>query len=179
MHKNDKNENCSFNLINNSKIIPNEKEKEKNIREWIDPYKNLKFTLLFRKSRDGSNGKDFHKYCDNQGPTLSLVETEKGNKFGGYTPINWESPTCEDKSDEETFIFSLKTMTKFTKYKEGYSIRLNKEFGPIFGNGHDFYLDVDMNKGYSYSGNYLRGNDLVPDCLYKVKEFEVFKIDII
>ena len=177
--KNDKNENCSFSLINNSKIIPNEKEKEKNIIEWINPHKNIKFTLIFRKSRDGSNGKDFHKYCDNQGPTLSLVVTETGYIFGGYTPINWESPSCQDKEDEATFIFSLKTMTKFTKYKEGYSIRLNKEFGPIFGNGHDFYLDVDMNKGYSYSGNYLRSNDLVPVTLYKVKEFEVFKVDII
>ena len=45
--------NYSFNK--DSKIIMNDENKEKMIREWINPNKNIKFTLLFRKSRDGSS----------------------------------------------------------------------------------------------------------------------------
>ena len=61
--------------------------------------------LLFRKSKDGSNASDFHKYCDKKGPTLTLIHTNKGKIFGGYTPINWESLDGIDKTDDLTFIF--------------------------------------------------------------------------
>ena len=60
------------------------------LREWINPNKEIKFELLFWKSKDGSNASYFHKYCDNKGPTLTLIHTNKGKIFGGYTPINWE-----------------------------------------------------------------------------------------
>ena len=172
-------ENSLSNLVNYSKIIPNDYEKAKIIKNWINPNKNSIFNLLFRKSRDGSNGKDFHRFCDNKGPTLVLVETEKGYKFGGYTPINWENPiyvAYEDKTDDLTFIFSLNSLTKFTKYKEGFSIRNNQDFGPIFGTGHDFYLNTDMNIGYSRNGNYLRNKEIINDDEYKVKEIEVFQV---
>lgn len=67
-------------------------------------------------------------------------------------------------------------MTKFTKYKEGFSIRNNHDFGPIFGIGHDFYLNTDMNIGYSRNGNYLRNKEIINDDEYKVKEIEVFQV---
>ena len=35
--------------------------------------------------------KDFHKYCDNQGPNLILVKTKKNKIFGGFTPLSWEN----------------------------------------------------------------------------------------
>ena len=167
-----------FSLSSNSKIIKNEKEKEEKIKEWINPNKEINFKLLFRKTRDGSNGTDFHRYCDNKGPTITLIETNKGKIFGGYTPINWESPGCQDKIDDLTFIFSLNSMTKFTKYKEGYSIRLNKSYGPIFGTGHDFYLYEHMNNGSSNNGNYLRNSELTDgESSYQVKEIEVYKVE--
>ena len=89
--KETKNENDDNYSLNNSKIILNDKEKEKTIRNWINPNQNIKFELLFRKSRDGSSCKIFHQYCDNKGPTLTLVETTKGYKFGGYTPYSFQS----------------------------------------------------------------------------------------
>ena len=42
------------------------------------------FLLLYRATRDGSYPKDFHKKCDNQGPTITLIKTDNGRKFGGY-----------------------------------------------------------------------------------------------
>ena len=57
-------------MIYNSNIIPNDYNKVKELREWINSNKEIKFKLLFRKSKDGSNSSDFHKYCNNKGPTL-------------------------------------------------------------------------------------------------------------
>ena len=98
-----------------SKIIKNDFEKEKAIKNWIDPFnKNIKFELLFRKSRDGSSCQTFHQYCDNKGPSLTLVETTKGYKFGGYTPFSFQSQIgYSPKNDNKTFIFSLNLMKIF------------------------------------------------------------------
>ena len=105
--------------LKDSKIIPNDYEKEKAIKNWINPFKKIKFELLFRKSRDGSSCKTFHKYCDNKGPSLTLVETSKGYKFGGYTPFSFKSQTGPSPvKDNETFIFSLNLMKKFIKKKK-------------------------------------------------------------
>ena len=71
------------NLSWNSKIILNDINLENTIKDWINPKSKIKFELLFRKSRDGSNGKDFHNFCDNKGPTLTLIQTGNGLKFGG------------------------------------------------------------------------------------------------
>ena len=120
-------------MIYNSNIIPNDYNKVKELREWINPNKEIKFKLLFNKSRDGSYGNDFHKYYDKKGPTLTLIHTNKGKIFGGYTPINWETPNSEnlDKTDDLTFIIFLNSMIKFTKYKDGRSILLHRGNGPI------------------------------------------------
>ena len=127
------------------------------LREWINPNKEIKIKLLFR---DGSNGKDFCKYCDNKGPTLTLIHTNKGKIFGGYTPNNWESLDGKDKTDDLTFIFSLNSMIKFTKYKDGRSIYLYRYNGPCFGSGSDLGICRDMNKGWIGNGNYLRNREL-------------------
>ena len=103
------------------------------LREWINPNKEIKIKLFKLLFRDGSNGKDFCKYCDNKGPTLTLIHTNKGKIFGGYTPINWESLDGKDKTDDLTFIFSLNSMIKFTKHQEDCSIYLYRYNGPCFG----------------------------------------------
>ena len=77
-------------ISKNSKII-DDYDKIEQIIEWIEPKKEIKFNLLFRKSRDGSTAKDFHRLCDNKGATLIFIETDKGYKFGGYTPMDWTS----------------------------------------------------------------------------------------
>ena len=168
------------NLINISKIIPNDYEKEKVIKEWINPDKIITFELLFRKSENGSKGKDFHNKCDNKGPTLTLIETDKGKKFGGYTPINWgiNHNDSANKTDKITFLFSLNSMTQFTKCKEGKSIYSNKICGPSFGSGTDLYICNNMDEGNGNSGNYLENNELTDgEKNFKVKEIEVFKVE--
>ena len=48
------------------------------------------YTLLYRASADGSTPKDFHRCCDNKGPTLVLIKSGE-YIFGGYTSVSWES----------------------------------------------------------------------------------------
>ena len=167
---------CEISL--NSKIITNDYNKIKVLREWINPNKEIKFKLLFNKSRDGSYGNDFHKYYDKKGPTLTLIHTNKGKIFGGYTPINWESLGGIDKTDNLTFIFSLNSMNKFTKYQDGRSIYLYTYNGPCFGSGSDLGICKDMNKGWIGNGNYLRNRELTDgESDFVVNEIEVFKVE--
>ena len=164
-----------------SKIIKNDIEKVKAIKNWIDPLnKKLNFELLFRKSRDGSSCQKFHQYCDNKGPTLTLVETTKGYKFGGYTPFSFQSITgYSPKNDNKTFIFSLNLMKKFFKIKEGSLIYFNSSFGPCFGEGGtDFYLEKNLDKGYTTNNSFLTNSELTngEQGDFDVSELEIYKV---
>jgi hypothetical protein len=98
--------------------------------------------------------------------------------FGGYTPYNWESKNGKGPNDDnETFLFSLNLMKKFKKIKDGPSIYLSKELGPIFGNG-DIYLEKDLKYGNTVNCNFLKNNELTQGekGRFKVSEFEVYKV---
>ena len=139
----------------------------------------MNINLIFRMSRDGSLPIDFHKLCDNKGPTLTLIETSDGYKFGGYTPINWDDSGV--KFDNETFIFSLNKMKKYTKRKDTRTLNCSKYFGPIFGDD-DFYIQENMKKLYIHpyrtflDKNELTDNNLNEFIEYSVKDFEVYTI---
>ena len=56
------------------------------------------YVLLYRASRDGWAASNFHYYCDNKGPTVTVIKS--GNYiFGGYTEQPWQSsskrPSCQ------------------------------------------------------------------------------------
>ena len=145
-----------------------------------NPFQKIKFELLFRKSRDGSSCKTFHKYCDNKGPTLTLVETKKGYKFGAYTPHSFQSITgYSPKSDNKTFIFSLNLMQKFTKIKNDSLLYFDPNFGPCFGQGgSDFYLNNNLDTGQTVNSSFLTKFELTngEGGTFEVKELEIYKV---
>ena len=48
------------------------------------------YALVYRASRNGWAAANFHSFCDNKGPTVTVVKS--GNYiFGGYTDESWES----------------------------------------------------------------------------------------
>ena len=55
---------------------------------WLPP--NTTCSLLFRASTDGNTPADFHRCCDNKGPTLVLIKSGE-YIFGGFTLQSWES----------------------------------------------------------------------------------------
>ena len=69
-----------------SSILKEEIAFIKQLQKWLG--EKCKWHLCYRASRDGWSAKDFHRHCDNKGPTVVLV---KANNyiFGGYTDQNW------------------------------------------------------------------------------------------
>ena len=83
------------------------------LKENIDFDINLE--LIFRASRDGYSAENFHSKCDDMGPSLTIVQSEYGYRFGGYSKISWISHSkvfCI--ADSDAFIFSLTHKTKHT-----------------------------------------------------------------
>ena len=50
------------------------------VESWLN-HRKFKTELIYRKSRDGSKPDDFHNKCDNQGITITFIETTKGCIF--------------------------------------------------------------------------------------------------
>ena len=55
--------------------IFNDPEKIKMISDWINPNKKIIYNQIYKATRDGGTGKNFHSHCDNKGPTLTLINS--------------------------------------------------------------------------------------------------------
>ena len=64
------------------------------------------FSLLWRGSRDGFEPETFHRLCDGQGKTLTIIKNNKGFIFGGFTSVPWSSKGG-DITDYTAFLFTL------------------------------------------------------------------------
>ena len=153
------------NNIIDSSIINKEGEKQELIIKWIKEKinkDNINFEKIFTMSLNGNSSKEFHTYCDNKGPTLTIIKTTENKIFGGFTPLNWDSISGSKIDDDaKTFIFSLNLMKKYDIInKEKYTIVCGGD-GPFFGNC-DFKLYSNMNKGVTYASNthFLSNNNL-------------------
>lgn len=95
------------NNIIDSKILT-KIEDIKLISNWIKPNKKLKFNLLYRSSRDGDRVSTFASKVSGKSPTLIIIKSKCGYKFGGYTSEQWNmSGSYTYKSDPSSFIFSI------------------------------------------------------------------------
>ena len=122
-----------------TKILNNLNEKIM-ISNWINPNSKIKFNLLYQISRDGDKISTFYNKVKNKYPTLILIKSKSGYKFGGYTTQIWES-TNKHKKDKLAFLFSLNKQKKYNIKNEqihnaicGY----NNAFG--FGDGCDLCI---------------------------------------
>jgi hypothetical protein len=73
-------------------------------------FRKKQFSLLLRGSRDGFEAQEFHLRCDGHANTLTVILNTKGNIFGGFTPVEWESGEPHYKADDslKSFVFTLK-----------------------------------------------------------------------
>jgi hypothetical protein len=89
----------------NSAIVPN-------FPTLFEDFKERNFALLWRGSRDGFGARDFHSRCDGHANTLTVILDMRGNIFGGFTPVEWESVMFPGKSKADpslkSFLFTLK-----------------------------------------------------------------------
>ena len=77
-------------LITLSKIIM-ESNQASTVMSWLPS--GASCTLIFRASNDGKTASDFHRCCDNRGPTLIVIQSGEFI-FGGYTSKSWTSRKC-------------------------------------------------------------------------------------
>jgi hypothetical protein len=82
------------------------KSQEKAYLKLIMGNRTFETFLLYRGSRDGWTGKDFHSRCDDKGATLTLYKIKDGSCFGGYTSVPWNSGT-RTQCDKTAMIFHL------------------------------------------------------------------------
>ena len=174
----------------------NQIEKNKNNKNFIPKSCDFVFKLLYRASRDGDDVLEFHKRCDEIGPNVTLVKTQKNKRFGGFTFCNWGIPQkyLEKmksnagilKQDQCSFCFSLDLKKMYyhddRKEKED-AIFCSSKFGPTFCS-NIFAINNNMltkggycirkktscfvgqNKDYEISG----------EKNFNIKELEVYEI---
>lgn len=78
----------SINSSNNISENATNDERVGKLKQLIGRKCNLR--LLYQMIKDGRSCSNFHEKVDNQGPTITLFETEDGYKFGGYTSQSFE-----------------------------------------------------------------------------------------
>ncbi|KAJ5078194.1 pep-cterm sorting domain-containing protein [Anaeramoeba ignava] len=150
--------------IQTSKIINGSMELLNCLKNWLNKDFFLASTLCYSYSPIAEEKlltkPDFHKWCDNKGPTLVIILTTKGMIFGGYTSVGWKNQfgNCKYFKDSQSFLFSLinpsKKMRKFPikPGQEDYAVYFDKNLGPVFGFGHDLYVEQSIISGFSNCG---------------------------
>ena len=160
------------------------------LRNWLEEDGIVgELELLYRSSRDGQSGSEFHSKCDNKGPTVVIIETHGGGVIGGYTSSSWKIGD-QWTPDENAFLFALSGFEipspckmKLKNANRGYAIYNNASYGPTFGGGHDLRTiggELYLNLGHTYErGPFGPFGPFGPTagCLnYDIKEVEVFQV---
>jgi hypothetical protein len=174
----------------NSEIVPD-------FPKLFEDFNEEQFALLWRGSRDGFRAKAFHSRCDGHPNTLTVILDKRGNIFGGFTPVEWESDSPKNpgkwKADPslESFLFTLKNPHNvpartfaLKAEKKDEAILCRSDYGPRFG---DIVVSDNCNantdSGTSRFGDrYTNETGLdhqtffTGSLFFKVKEIEVFEI---
>ena len=141
----------------------------------------LTLNLLYKATADTDNAAAFHAKCDDAKSSVVLIETKKGKRFGGFTTCSW-SGDCDEKKDEEAFVFSLDKMKTYDSIPDEDAIGCYPKFGPIFLGCQIRIFNNAFTKGgttYEKGLNYKTEEDFEltgGDRVFNVKEIEVYEV---
>ncbi|XP_060577917.1 interferon-induced protein 44-like [Ruditapes philippinarum] len=120
-------------------------------------------SLLYSFTIDGADSSTFHRLCDKQGPTVTVIYNTQGTVYGGYTEISWTSEDGKYYRDDHAFLFQLyrngkNNPMKFPVKMPEKAIYCINSNGPIFEGGHDMKtfsgtLTI-QNKQYTLNGSF-------------------------
>ena len=171
-----------LNFEMNSVIIENQNELffvYSSIKKY---YKNFKLELLYRATKNGDSGKDFHELCDNKpGGVLILIKTDKNLKFGGFSDAEWVSFLDEKKPangknvcGKINFIFQINLRKVYElKFfmKKLTSIFCRSDVGPCFGElGEDIWIKPNF---LSRGGLLHKDKEKGRKCSYDTQDYEL------
>ena len=173
------------NILIDSNILKN-KEERIMVCNWIKQNAKIKFNLLYKVSRDGDRISTFTEKVKGHLPTLILIKSKSGYKFGGYTTVEWNmTGSYTYKEDKNAFIFSVNNKQKFNIKKGNESSAICGDPNHFaFGGGHDLTIwdnctSNDNSKDYlsSISYNITSKYELTGGSKsFYVDELEVYQV---
>ena len=184
--KNDKEKDILYDF-DISSIIKKKKDKMK-LKEWLTYNGRIKqINLIYRASIDGDSCESFFNKCGNKGPTISVIKSNKGKIFGGYSKAEWT-----DKSgmlrlyDNTAFLYSLDKMEKYKILKPELAICCNPGDNCIaYGNNGDnngiclkpnFLKKVNLENHESKVYNVPEDFYLSGEKMFNIEDVEVYQI---
>ena len=176
----EKEEKTEHNIVN-GEIIHNIEELEMLIRNINKSSHKMTLNLIYKASADSDKAIDFHNKCDKAKNTIVLIETDKGKRFGGYTSVSWEG-NCEDKIDDDAFVFSLDKMKIYNIIPGEKAIGCYPKFGPVFLGCQIKIFDNAFKRGgttFEKGLNYNTTEDYEltdGDREFSVKDVEVYEV---
>ena len=102
-------------------------------------------TLLFRGSRDGFENAKFHERCDNQGPLLVIIKTQKDILIGGFCSISWKN-VGSDLVDPKCVVFSITRQKIYNRLNDNNNVFFGTGYSPVIGDA--FCISNKQVRGY-------------------------------
>ena len=160
-----------------------------------------RFDLLFRASDHQYSADKFHEHCDHKPGTITIIKSNWGNIFGGYTSKSWwKLQRLRYIRDENAFLYVIKSDDISIKNNCPLLLELRKDdidraicchtyFGPRFGD--DILIRDNCNQKHenaacqnSYKNNdipmvNLCGGNVINEYgeqLFEVIDYQVFQI---
>lgn len=155
------------------------------LRKWLDKdFKNRKFKLIFKGTKDGMNATKFHELCNNKGPTVCLMKSGHGKIFGGFMPEAWTSRN-NYVNNRKIWLFSITNKAKYELQnpdsQSQYAGYDYYTYGPTFGGGHDLYVSSDFTSNSNYSSkssySFSDNTSFTGGYNFTLTELEVFSLD--
>jgi hypothetical protein len=160
------------------------------LQRWLPPSKKG-WKCIYKATKDGFASNVFRQKC-NVKNTVTVIQSENGNLFGGYCNAAWTSAGTYNQ-DKSSFLFSLKNQKGKPAKIDNYGTNANSSYngatyGPTWGGGHDLYIVSNSNTstgsysnlGYSYRfvggayGSTDAKNYFAGSYNFKTTEIEVF-----
>lgn len=182
-------------MLAQSTILTNSKSKEWLLNKLAQDSRIVDISLIFRASKHGFQAEDFHNYCDNQGPTLTIVKSNQG-VWGGFSEFSWESPQNPIKKEGDdtlNWLFSLNKRKIYKPIGSDCNIYCKKTTGPIFGWGKLYGFDLaigyqliftgppregNLKEGMITNGNYITDMCSSGWINISISEIEVFSVSL-
>eukprot|EP01083_Nonionella_stella_P141336 435246_1 len=164
-------------------------EEQKLLRKWIHEGDRRTFDLLYRASEHDFSAATFHEKCDNRGSTLTLVQSEQGYIYGGYTDVCWQSSGgWKYDTNRRTCVFLLRSQKadqprswKLKDEYKQYEVYRVSDRGPRFRN--IIILDKcnktnqsDAFVSSSYNSAPDDANILAGSQQHQINQYEVFLV---